>query len=124
MLATTSLHYAVGSISKQFTAACVLLLQEDGKLSIDDPIAKYFPELTRAKDATIRHILSHTSGYEDYAPQDYTIPAWTNELLPAPDAPTSATSRRARIRLTKAWVSRSRPTKRRASPAENGASPR
>jgi D-alanyl-D-alanine carboxypeptidase len=77
MLATTSLHYAVGSISKQFTAACVLLLQEDGKLSIDDPIAKYFPELTRAKDVTIRHILSHTSGYEDYAPQDYTIPAWT-----------------------------------------------
>ena len=77
MAATTDLHYAVGSISKQFTAACVLLLQEDGKLSIDDPVAKYFPELTRAKDVTIRHILSHTSGYEDYAPQDYTIPAWT-----------------------------------------------
>jgi CubicO group peptidase (beta-lactamase class C family) len=77
MLATADLRYAVGSISKQFTAACVLLLQEDGKLSIDDPIAKYFPELTRAKDVTIRHILSHTSGYEDYAPQDYTIPAWT-----------------------------------------------
>jgi CubicO group peptidase (beta-lactamase class C family) len=77
MNATTSLHYAIGSISKQFTAACVLLLQEEGKLSIDDPIAKYLPELTRAKDVTIRNILSHTSGYEDYAPQDYTIPAWT-----------------------------------------------
>jgi CubicO group peptidase (beta-lactamase class C family) len=77
MNATTSLHYAIGSISKQFTAACVLLLQEEGKLSIDDPIAKYFPELTRARDVTIRNILSHTSGYEDYAPQDYTIPAWT-----------------------------------------------
>jgi CubicO group peptidase (beta-lactamase class C family) len=77
MNATTSLHYAIGSISKQFTAACVLLLQEEGKLSIDDPIAKYFPELTRAGDVTIRNILSHTSGYEDYAPQDYTIPAWT-----------------------------------------------
>jgi D-alanyl-D-alanine carboxypeptidase len=77
MNATTSHRYAIGSISKQFTAACVLLLQEEGKLSIDDPIAKYFPELTRAKDVTIRNILSHTSGYEDYAPQDYTIPAWT-----------------------------------------------
>jgi D-alanyl-D-alanine carboxypeptidase len=77
MPATADLRYAVGSISKQFTAACVLLLQEDGKLSIDDPIAKYFPELTRAQDVKIRHILSHTSGYEDYAPQDYTIPAWT-----------------------------------------------
>jgi D-alanyl-D-alanine carboxypeptidase len=77
MPATPELHYAVGSISKQFTAACVLLLQEDGKLSLDDPIAKYFPGLTRAKDVTIRNILTHTSGYEDYAPQDYTIPAWT-----------------------------------------------
>jgi CubicO group peptidase (beta-lactamase class C family) len=75
--ATTDLHYAIGSISKQFTVACILLLQQDGKLSLDDPIAKYFPELTRAKDVTIRQILSHTSGYEDYAPQDYTIPAWT-----------------------------------------------
>lgn len=75
--ATIDLHYAVGSISKQFTAACILLLQEDGKLSIDDPVGKYFPGLTRANDVMIRHILSHTSGYEDYAPQDYTIPAWT-----------------------------------------------
>src|SRR5262249_51159269 len=77
MQATSDLHYAIGSISKQFTAACLLLLQEEGKLRIDDPVAKYFPELTRANDVTIRHLLSHTSGYEDYAPQDYTIPAWT-----------------------------------------------
>ncbi len=76
VVATTDLHYAIGSISKQFTTACLLLLQEEGKLSIDDPIAKYFPELTRARDVKIRNILSHTSGYEDYAPQDYTIPAW------------------------------------------------
>jgi D-alanyl-D-alanine carboxypeptidase len=75
--ATADMHYAIGSISKQFTAACLLLLQEEGKLTIDDPIAKYFPELTRANEVTIRHILSHTSGYQDYAPQDYTIPAWT-----------------------------------------------
>jgi CubicO group peptidase (beta-lactamase class C family) len=75
--ARVDMHYAVGSISKQFTAACILLLQEDGKLTIDDPIGKYLPELTRANDVRIRHILSHTSGYQDYAPQDYTIPAWT-----------------------------------------------
>jgi CubicO group peptidase (beta-lactamase class C family) len=77
MAATPQMRYAIGSISKQFTAACLLLLQQEGKLSLDDPIAKYFPELTRAKDVTIRHILSHTSGYQDYAPQDYTIPEWT-----------------------------------------------
>jgi CubicO group peptidase (beta-lactamase class C family) len=75
--ASVDMHYAVGSISKQFTAACILLLQEDGKLTIDDPVGKYLPELTRANDVRIRHILSHTSGYQDYAPQDYTIPAWT-----------------------------------------------
>ena len=77
MPATAEMHYAIGSISKQFTAACLLLLQEEGKLSLDDAIARFFPELTRASEVKIRHILSHTSGYQDYAPQDYTIPAWT-----------------------------------------------
>jgi len=70
-------RYAVGSISKQFTAAALLLAQEQGKVSIDDKVGKYFPDLTRANEVTIRELLSHTSGYEDYAPQDYIIPAWT-----------------------------------------------
>jgi CubicO group peptidase (beta-lactamase class C family) len=75
--ATVETRYAVGSISKQFTAAALLVAQEQGKLSIDDKVGKYFPELTRASEITIRELLSHTSGYEDYAPQDYIIPAWT-----------------------------------------------
>jgi CubicO group peptidase (beta-lactamase class C family) len=78
MHATPAMHYAVGSISKQFTVAAVMLLQQEGKLSIDDPVAKWFPELTRAKEVTLRNLMTHTSGYEDYAPQDYTIPAWTH----------------------------------------------
>jgi len=77
MQATPVMHYAVGSISKQFTVAAVMLLQQEGKLSIDDPVSKWFPELTRANEVTLRNLMSHTSGYEDYAPQDYTIPAWT-----------------------------------------------
>jgi CubicO group peptidase (beta-lactamase class C family) len=80
--ATTSMHYPVGSISKQFTASCVLLLVQDGKMKLDDPVARWFPELTRAKDVTVRMLLSHTSGYSDYAPQDYTIPAWTKPTEP------------------------------------------
>ena len=76
--ATTDTRYAVGSISKQFTAAAILLAQEQGQLSLDDKVAKYCPELTRANDITIRQLLSHTSGYEDYAPQDYIIPEWTH----------------------------------------------
>jgi CubicO group peptidase (beta-lactamase class C family) len=75
-------RYAVGSISKQFTAAAILLLQEQGLLSLDDRVAKFFPNLTRASDITIRQLLSHTSGYEDYAPQDYIIPEWTRPTTP------------------------------------------
>jgi CubicO group peptidase (beta-lactamase class C family) len=75
-------RYAVGSVSKQFTAAAILMAQEEGKLSLDDPVAKYFPTLTRAKDITVRMLLSHTSGYEDYAPQDYLIPEWTHATSP------------------------------------------
>jgi D-alanyl-D-alanine carboxypeptidase len=78
MAATPDMHYAVGSISKQFTTAAVLLLQQEDKLSIDDPVSRWYPELTRAREVTLRNLLSHTSGYEDYAPQDYTIPAWTH----------------------------------------------
>src|SRR5690242_904841 len=76
-------RYAVGSISKQFTAAALLMLEEEGKLSLDDKVAKYFPHLRRAGDITIRQLLSHTSGYEDYAPQDYIIPEWTQAITPA-----------------------------------------
>jgi CubicO group peptidase (beta-lactamase class C family) len=80
--ATPEMHYAIGSISKQFTAACVLLLVEDGKMSLDDPVAKWFPKLTRANEVTVRNLLTHTSGYSDYAPQDYTIPVWTKATKP------------------------------------------
>jgi D-alanyl-D-alanine carboxypeptidase len=75
--ATPDTRYAVGSISKQFTAAAILLMREQGKLSLDDPVSKYFPNVTRANEITIRELLSHTSGLEDYAPQDYIIPEWT-----------------------------------------------
>jgi D-alanyl-D-alanine carboxypeptidase len=80
--ATANTRYAVGSISKQFTVAALLLAQEQGKLSLDDPVAKYYPDLTRAREVTIRQLLSHTSGYEDYAPQDYMIPEWEKPTTP------------------------------------------
>lgn len=74
--AEASMAYPIGSISKQFTASAILLLEQEGKLSLNDPVAKFFPELTRAQDVKIINLLTHTSGYQDYAPQDYTIPAW------------------------------------------------
>ncbi len=81
--ATTETRYAIGSVSKQFTAAAILLLQEEGKLTLDDKVAKFFPDLTRASEVSIRQLLSHTSGYEDYAPQDYIIPDWTKPTTSA-----------------------------------------
>ena len=75
-------RYAIGSISKQFTVAAILLLTEERKLSLDDTVSKYFPQYTRANEITIRQLLSHTSGYEDYAPQDYNIPEWLQPTTP------------------------------------------
>jgi D-alanyl-D-alanine carboxypeptidase len=72
--ATPQMRYSIGSISKQFTAFAILLLQEQGKLSLDDKVAKFIPDLTRANEVTIRQLLSHTSGYQDYWPQDYVMP--------------------------------------------------
>ncbi len=86
MAATPEMRYSIGSISKQFTAAAILMLQEQGMLSLDDAVGKYVPGLTRGGDVTIREILSHTSGYQDYWPEDYLMapmmkPATPQEIL-------------------------------------------
>jgi len=73
LAATPAMRYSIGSISKQFTAAAILLLQEEGRLKLDDAVGKYLPGLTRCNEVTIRQILSHTSGYQDYWPEDYVM---------------------------------------------------
>jgi D-alanyl-D-alanine carboxypeptidase len=80
MEATPQMQYSVGSISKQFTSAAILLLAQQQKLTLDDPVAKYLPDLTRANEVTIRMLLSHTSGYQDYWPEDYVM---TSMMTPA-----------------------------------------
>ena len=69
--ATLAARYPVASMSKQVTAAALLLLAEEGKLSLDDPVARYLPDLTDADRITVRQLLDHTSGYRDYWPQNY-----------------------------------------------------
>lgn len=76
------MRYSIGSISKQFAAAAILMLQEQGKLSIDDPVGKYIPGLTRGNEVTIRQILSHTSGYQDYWPEDYVMTTMLPNVTP------------------------------------------
>lgn len=80
--ATSAMRYGLGSVSKQFTAAAVLLLQEQGKLSLDDPVSKFVPGLTRGNEVTVRQVLSHTSGYQDFWPQDYVMPMMLHPVTP------------------------------------------
>lgn len=81
-LAASWMPYAIGSISKQFTAVAVLMLAEEGKLSLDDKVARWFPKLTRANDISIRQLLSMTSGYQDFWPHDYLPPEMAKPTTP------------------------------------------
>jgi CubicO group peptidase (beta-lactamase class C family) len=60
--------FDIGSVSKQFTAACIVLLENEGKLSLDDDVRKYIPELHDFDEGkiTIKNLLYHTSGLRDY----------------------------------------------------------
>jgi CubicO group peptidase (beta-lactamase class C family) len=80
--AASSMRYSVGSVSKQFAATAILLLAEEGKLSLDDPVEKYLPGLTRGSEVSLRQLLSMTSGYQDYWPQDYVMPGMLKAVTP------------------------------------------
>jgi CubicO group peptidase (beta-lactamase class C family) len=62
--------FEIGSITKQFTAACILQLQAAGKLQIDRPLSDYLPEAPHAREVTLRQLLTHTSGLHDYITDD------------------------------------------------------
>jgi D-alanyl-D-alanine carboxypeptidase len=72
--ATVDTRYPIASMSKQFTAAAVLALQDEGRLSLDDKVAKFFPDLPSADKITIRELLSHTAGYPDSLVQEFATP--------------------------------------------------
>ena len=72
--ATPATRFAIGSVTEAFTAAALLRLVDQGKLSLDDPVANVLPELTDAAHVMVRELLSHTSGYRDCFLQEY-IPA-------------------------------------------------
>ena len=58
--------FDVGSVSKEFTAGAILLLQQDGKLSVDDPLSKYFPSFPNGGAISLLYLLQHRSGLVDY----------------------------------------------------------
>jgi CubicO group peptidase (beta-lactamase class C family) len=81
-LATPAMRYKIASNSKQFAATAILMLAEAGKLSLDDKVARFLPELTRANEVTIRELLTHTSGYQDYYPLDFVAPFMEGKASP------------------------------------------
>jgi D-alanyl-D-alanine carboxypeptidase len=64
--ADTGARYNIGSVSKQITATALLILADEGKLSLDDTVGRWLPELTQAKRITVRQVLSHTAGYKSF----------------------------------------------------------
>ncbi len=67
--------YDIGSITKQFVAAAIMLLVRDRKLALDDPVGKYVPSAASGASVRIRNLLNQTAGYVDYYPMDYVTPA-------------------------------------------------
>jgi CubicO group peptidase (beta-lactamase class C family) len=71
--ATKETVYEIGSNTKQFTAAAIMMLVEDGKVRLDDAIAKFFPQAPETwRGITIRHLLTHTSGIQNHV----ALPHW------------------------------------------------
>ncbi len=81
--ASTATRYQLASISKTFTAQAVLLLVANGKLSLNDSVSRWFPDLTSASQVTVRELLNHTSGYPDHYPEGY--PAGPRSAAALPD---------------------------------------
>ncbi|MGL5019521.1 MAG: serine hydrolase domain-containing protein [Luteolibacter sp.] len=74
----------IASMTKPITATAVMMMQEEGKLSVDDPVSKYLPEFTGDKAGiTIKQCLSHTSGLSDLKPEELQIMTTLAELTPA-----------------------------------------
>jgi CubicO group peptidase (beta-lactamase class C family) len=79
----------IASMTKPVTASAILMLQDQGKLNVDDPIAKYLPELAQIKtkdgtlaNLTIRHLITHTSGMEEATPEEAASSKTLPELIP------------------------------------------
>ena len=73
--------FRLGSITKQFTAVSILMLAEQGKLSLQDEITKFLPDLpTQGRTITIEHLLTHTSGLKSYTNLSEWLPLWRKDM--------------------------------------------
>lgn len=73
--------FEIGSVTKQFTAAGILMLAERGKLALSDPITKYLPDFpTGDQTVTLEHLLTHTSGVPSYTEMPEWVPRWREDM--------------------------------------------
>jgi len=79
---TPETKFRIGSISKQFTAAAILKLQEEGKLSVEDKLSKFLPDYPRGDEVTLHHLLTHTSGIHNYTSKPEFMKTVTVEIKP------------------------------------------
>lgn len=82
VLVTPETKFRIGSISKQFTAAAILKLQEEGLLSVKDPLSKFIPDYPKGDEVTIHHLLTHTSGIHSYTSKQDFMDTVTVEIKP------------------------------------------
>jgi CubicO group peptidase (beta-lactamase class C family) len=80
---TPETKFRIGSVTKQFTAAAILKLQEDGRLSVDDKLSKYYPDFPRGDEITLYHLLTHTSGLANYTSKPDFLKKVMTEATPA-----------------------------------------
>ena len=80
---TTSNVFQIGSMTKQFTAVAIVLLEEAGKLAFTDPVSKYLPDYPNGEIITIHHLLTHTSGIKDFTKMKVINEIATKNLSPA-----------------------------------------
>jgi CubicO group peptidase (beta-lactamase class C family)/ATP-dependent Clp protease adapter protein ClpS len=80
VLVTPQTQFRIGSITKQFTAAAILKLQEQGKLSVNDKLSKYIPDFPRGDEVTLHHLLTHTSGIHSYTDKPGFLDTVTNTI--------------------------------------------
>ncbi len=75
------MSFRLGSITKQFTAVSILILEERGRLSVQDPVEKYLPDFpTQGRTITIENLLTHTSGIVDYTSLAEWLPLWRKDM--------------------------------------------
>ncbi|WP_369993017.1 serine hydrolase domain-containing protein [Winogradskyella sp.] len=74
--------FQIGSMTKQFTAIAIMMLQEEGKLNVSDPISKFLPDYPNGEKITIHHLLTHTSGIKDFTKMKSIMSIARSDLKP------------------------------------------